>query len=147
MKKIFAIGIFMLIANLLSAQTTVADSVMKLKPSAFNRYIDSSIKSQPEVAAQFPGGMQGIANFLNEQVKYPKKCEKANIEGKASIEFIVCTDGSICNHKVIESSGNKLLDAEALRVVKLIPKVKPASKNGVPVPSYFNVPITFVLGD
>jgi TonB family protein len=147
MKKIFAIGIFMLMANLLSAQTTIADSIMKLKPSVLAKYLDSSIKVQPEVDAEFPGGTQGIVNFLGEQIKYPKKCEKANIQGKAEIEFIVCTDGSICNHKIIKSSGNKLLDAEALRVVKLIPTVKPALQNGAAVPSYFRVPITFEIGD
>jgi TonB family protein len=147
MKKIFTIGIFMLMANLLSAQTTIADSIMTLKPSVLAKYIDSSLNSKPEVDAEFPGGTKGIANFLNEQINYPKKCEKANIQGNNVVEFIVCADGSICNHKIIKSSGNKLLDAEALRVVKLIPKVIPASKNGVPVPSYFNVPITFILGD
>jgi TonB family protein len=119
---------------------------MKLKPSAFNSYIDSSIKSQPEVAAEFPGGKKGLADFLIEQLIYPEKCEKANIQGNNVVEFIVCADGSICNHKIIKSSGNKLLDAEAIRVVKLIPKVKPAMQKGVAVPSYFNVPITFALG-
>jgi TonB family protein len=145
MRKIFALGIFMLMANLLSAQTTIADSIMKLdadKLSAYKAHLSAEVVDQQ---AEFLGGQEGLYKFLNSTLKYPQDCAKNGIEGSTHVEFIVCTDGSICDYKIKKHSGNKTLDAEAMRVVKMIRTVKPASQAGVAVASYYILPITFML--
>jgi TonB family protein len=145
MKKIFAIGIFMLMANLLSAQTTIADSIMKLNAEDLSEYKAELSTQKIDQQAEFLGGREGLNKFLIATLKYPKDCVESGIEGSTHIEFMVCTDGSICDYKIKKYSGNKTLDAEAIRVVKMIRTVKPASQAGVAVASYYNLPITFLL--
>jgi TonB family protein len=145
MKKIFAIGIFMLIANLLSAQTTIADSIMKLDADKLNAYKAELSIQEIDQQAEFLGGYEGLYKFLNTTLKYPQDCVESGIQGSTHVEFMVCTDGSICDYKIKKYSGNKTLDAEAMRVVKMIRTVKPASEAGVAVASYYSLPITFML--
>ena len=52
--------------------------------------------------------------------------------------------GSIAD-PILLKSANPLLDAEAMRVVKLMPKWKPAINEGKPVAVKYVVPITFRL--
>ncbi len=51
---------------------------------------------------------------------------------------------SISNIKVI-NGVDPALDAEAIRVVGLLPKFKPGMEKGKPVNSYFNLPVVFAL--
>ena len=54
--------------------------------------------------------------------------------------FIVEKDGSLTNIKIIESNEPSL-NREVVRVIKSMPKWKPATENGVPVRSDFTLPI------
>jgi TonB family protein len=145
MKKIFAIGIFMLTTNLLSAQSSIADSLMTLNVDKLNAYKAELSTNVIDHQAEFLGGQEGLYKFLNTTLKYPKDCAKDGIEGSTHVEFMVCTDGSICDFKIKKQSGNKTLDAEAMRVVKMIRTLKPALQAGVAVPSYYTLPIAFKL--
>lgn len=54
------------------------------------------------------------------------------IEGRVLVTFIVESNGIINDVKVV-SSGHKLLDKEAIRVIKSMPKWMPGKQNGEPV--------------
>ena len=90
----------------------------------------------------FPGGMKGLLAFLQENIKYPRKAEKKEIEGEVVCSFWVLEDGSITDIRV-EQSAHPILDKEALRVIKAMPKWNPATLNGVPKKKRYSLPIRF----
>jgi protein TonB len=98
-----------------------------------------------EVQAEFKGGENALREFLQNEIRYPFEAQKKGIQGRVTCGFIVLKDGSISDITVIKSSGNTLLDNEALRVVKKMPKWKPAIQDGKPVNCRFTLPVVFKL--
>ena len=94
--------------------------------------------------AEFPGGVNALMEWLRDHIKYPQNAYRNNIEGRAVVKFIVEKDGSIGEAEVV-TDINPELEEEALRVVKSMPKWEPGKNNGVPVRSFFNLPITFKI--
>lgn len=103
-------------------------------------YRESEVNPKP----QFVGGDAAYKKYLSRTVKYPQEALKKRIQGSVRVGFTVNSDGSIVNAKV-ERKVNHLLDAEALRVVKSMPKWNPGKLNGQPVPVKMTVPINFRL--
>ena len=62
------------------------------------------------------------------------------------VSFIVDKSGSVTNVKIVRGV-DKNLDAEALRVVKSLPKYKPGTQDGKPVRVMLTQPINFTLSD
>ncbi|WP_018712069.1 M56 family metallopeptidase [Phocaeicola barnesiae] len=98
------------------------------------------VENMPE----FPGGMSACLKFLADHVAYPKEAAEKKIQGRVIVQFVVMKDGSIANARVIRSV-DPLLDAEALRVIGLMPKWKPGTQRGQAVNVKFTMPITFRL--
>ncbi|MFN8115919.1 MAG: energy transducer TonB [Bacteroidia bacterium] len=98
-----------------------------------------------EYMPEYPGGINEMIKFIQNNIVYPQDCKDKNIGGKVFLKFIVATDGKIENVIVLKGSGFESLDNEALRVVKLMPAWKPGSQNGKNVLVYFNLPINFSL--
>ena len=97
-----------------------------------------------EVMPQFPGGQIAMLQYLMENIKYPEQAMKKGIQGRVAVRFIVEKDGSISDVKPI-LSVHPLLDKEAIRVVKSMPKWTPGKQNGKPVRVRFNLPVMFKL--
>lgn len=93
----------------------------------------------------FPGGDQALLQFLAKSIKYPEEAIKKKIEGRVIIAFIVDEKGNITN-LTVEKSVDPLLDAEAKRVVSIMPTWEPGRHNGKVVPVRYLVPVTFRLG-
>lgn len=98
-----------------------------------------------EKMPEFPGGTVALMKFLAENIKYPEDARKEKAEGRAFICFVVKSDGSLSDIKVVKSSGNESLDQEAMRVVSLMPKWEPAKQGGEKVNSKFTIPVQFRL--
>ena len=98
-----------------------------------------------EVQPEFPGGMKEMMKYIQSNLKYPEAAKAAGAEGKAFVQFVVKTDGSISDVQIMRSTGNESLDAEALRVVKAMPKWRPAMNKGKAVNVKFVLPITYKL--
>jgi TonB family protein len=96
------------------------------------------------VPPEFPGGVNNLAAYLTKNIDYPAKSKREGIEGRVLLNFIVEKDGSVSNVKVIESVS-KELDAEAVRVVRKMPKWKPGMEDGEIVRIGFILPIKFRL--
>ena len=95
-----------------------------------------------EEMPEFPGGPDSLNAFLRQNLKWP--IGYGCWSGTVLVEFIVETDGSITNPRV-EVSLYKDFDEEAIRVVKLMPKWKPARTQGEPVRCYYKIPVTFSM--
>ena len=93
---------------------------------------------------EFPGGEQALMDFLRQEIKYPKTAARFGVQGQVVVMFVVNKDGSIGEIK-IDKSVDKELDEEALRVVKKLPKFKPAYADGEPVAVWYTLPVTFKL--
>lgn len=97
-----------------------------------------------DVEPEFPGGREGLLNYLASNIQYPQRALKKKLEGKCYLRFIVETDGSITNPKVLRGVPDcPECDAEALRVVSAMPKWKPGELDGKPVRSAYNLPIVY----
>jgi TonB family protein len=93
---------------------------------------------------QFPGGDDNLIRYLAENIKYPLEAEEAGIQGVVYIRFMVDKKGDIKNTRVMLGIDS-LLDNEALSVVRTLPRYSPAKSNGMPVNTWFIIPIRFVI--
>ena len=98
------------------------------------------VENMPE----FPGGDAGLMKYIQKNVKYPPIAKEYNITGKVYVSFIVDKSGSVTDVKIVRGV-DKSLDAEALRVVKSLPKYKPGKQRGKAVRVMFTIPINFTL--
>ena len=97
-----------------------------------------------EVQPEFPGGTAALLQFLSKSIKYPAECRDSSIEGRVIVSFVIGKDGDIIEPEVVKSV-HPLLDAEALRVISLMPNWVPGMQQGQPVRVKYSVPITFRL--
>lgn len=98
----------------------------------------------PETMPYFPGGQELLLKYLAVNIKYPASAVKAKKQGRVIVTFIVQKDGSI-THAKIDRSIDPELDAEALRVVKGMPKWTPGTQLGKPVSVKYTLPVKFSL--
>ncbi len=103
---------------------------------------NKSVYDEAEVMPEFPGGMQAMIEYLNTNIKYPKDAIKQEVGGRVMVMFVVETDGSLSNVRVARKVFPSL-DAEAVRVVKSMPKWKPGKEKGRSVRVNFTMPIVF----
>ena len=98
----------------------------------------------PDQLPEFPGGIQAMMKFLSTNIKYPVEAQKKGISGRVIVQFVIMEDGILDQAKVIRGV-DPLLDEEALRVVKSMPKWKPGMDRGEAVKVRFTAPIMFNL--
>ena len=97
-----------------------------------------------EQMPSFPGGSQKLKEFIEENLRYPKELEESCVQGRVIVRFIVERNGKLSNVKVVKSV-HPVLDKEALRIVKLMPRWIPGRQNGITVRVKFYIPIIFRL--
>jgi periplasmic protein TonB len=116
----------------------VVENPVEVAPAEPEPYI--FVEEQPE----FPGGNQALLAYISKNLVYPSEALDNNIQGKVILKFVVKPDGSV-GRIVILKGVDPLLDQEAVRVISTLPRLKPGKQNGVPVPVWFSVPVTFQL--
>ncbi|MCH5217967.1 MAG: energy transducer TonB [Muribaculaceae bacterium] len=97
-----------------------------------------------EQPAEFPGGQAALMKWLGNNIRYPESAQQNGVSGRVIVKFVVEKDGSISGATIVKGV-DKDLDAEALRVVKRMPKWQAGKNNGQAVRSYFTLPVTFKL--
>lgn len=95
-----------------------------------------------EKVAGFPGGNAKLMEFLRKELVYPQIAIDNNVQGRVFVQFVVNRDGSIQDVKVTRGV-DPVLDEEAIRVVKKMPKWIPAEQRGKTVRSRFTLPVMF----
>jgi len=89
---------------------------------------------------EFPGGDRALLKFIEENLEYPQE----SVQGRVFVNFVVEKSGEISDIEVVRGI-HPILDKEAIRIIKLMPKWKPAEINNKPVRCYFTVPVTYRL--
>lgn len=99
-----------------------------------------------EQMPEFPGGQSALLKYLSSNIQYPEVCRKMGVEGKVFIKFVVNKDGIINDVAVLRGVPDcNLLEKEAMRVVKSMPKWAPGKQLGKAVNVYFTLPVSFKL--
>lgn len=107
--------------------------------------IEQKIFRIVEQMPEYPGGDKALLMDIQSALRYPKIALDEDISGTVYVEFVVEKNGTVSSAIVLKGV-HPLLDNEAIRVVKQLKKFKPGKQRNQPVPVYFNVPITFVIG-
>ena len=117
----------------------------------YQREIREFEKNNPDVVSvaysspSFPGGAQAMNAWIYRNLRYPVLAQEEGIQGRVIIYLVVEKDGSI-GYVNISRSVDPILDQEAIRVVKAMPKWIPGKgSNGRPVRTSYTLPITFRL--
>ncbi len=99
----------------------------------------------PTVKPKFPGGISALKQFISNHTVYPIPAKENNIKGTVVIRFEVTKKGTIGKVSVINKTVDELLQNEAIRVIKILPKFKPGIQNGKPVSVWYSLPVSFQL--
>lgn len=94
--------------------------------------------------AEFPGGKPGLRVFLNNNIQYPDKAKENNIQGSVLVKFTIDNTGQVKDIEVI-GKVHYLLDNEAVKLIKKMPKWQPAFINGKYTDYKIVLPINFIL--
>lgn len=105
---------------------------------------EDSVYMMPQKLASFPGGERGMVQFISSHLQYPPVCQEAGIQGRVMVRFVVNIDGSISDVVPLQSPHEELTK-EAVRVVMMMPRWRPAVHDGHVVRCAFTLPITFRL--
>jgi TonB family protein len=97
-----------------------------------------------EVQPEFPGGEPQMFSWLAKNMRYPAGAQRAGAQGLVIVSFLVDTSGQISNIDILRSFHPDG-DAEAIRLVKLMPKFKPGTIEGNPADITFILPLRFAL--
>ena len=108
---------------------------------------DESVFEVVEQMPEFPdGGMAGLMEYFKKNLRYPEEAKKAGTQGRVVVQFLINKNGAISDASVLRSV-DRLLDAEAVRLVRSMPKWKPGMQKGKEVTVKYTVPVLFKLED
>ena len=98
--------------------------------------------------ACFPGGNKALTRFMESNLRDPRNGEgDAGETIRIQVKFVVGKDGEPEGFTVI-NSGGELFDKEVLRVLRKMPRWKPARQHNQQVAMFFIMPISFAsIGD
>lgn len=123
----------------------IIEDVKPIPPKIERRNVDDDkVFTSVEQMPVYPGGDDALRADINKSIRYPQSAMENGIEGKVIVQFVVRTDGSIGEVKVVRGK-NPELDNEAKRVIKTLKKFTPGKMNGNAVNVWYTTPITFKL--
>ena len=116
----------------------------------------------------FPGGDEVMMRYLAQHIDYPRTASNYGLQGQTVVKFLVETDGTISNVRVVANRitvENRLVfqrlagdekrrireqvleqfAEEAIRVVSGMPKWKPCIRHGIPMKVEYELPINFKI--
>ena len=142
---LFAVSALVLLVIVVApARANAQDKTEKTTQTRKDTTTDDKIYEVCEQMPIFEGGDAALMKYLTDSVKYPELAKKHGVQGRVVIGFIVEKDGSLTDVKVLRHV-DVALDAEALRVVKGMPKWIPGCQDEQLVRVRYNVPVSFRL--
>lgn len=106
----------------------------------------TDLHSLPEIMPEFPGGQDSLFSFMQRHMTYPDWESEQKIEGKVYVEFVVDKSGMVRDAVIKRSvKGSRNLDAEVLRVIKMMPSWSPGRNGEQAVSTKMVLPVVFKL--
>jgi TonB family protein len=122
--------------------TNSSDLVEVPPPAPADLPVEEKVYTYVEQMPQPPGGMEGLMQYLRQNLRYPASAERNGVEGKVFVQFVVRTDGRISDVTVTKGIGAGC-DEEAIRLIQTMPTWAPGKQNGRAVNVSYTVPVTF----
>ncbi|MEI6454854.1 MAG: M56 family metallopeptidase [bacterium] len=152
-KFLLVLPVLVVVVSILSANTIKVVPVktgdltglaksQEKKPVQSLENSDTAVYTVVEKLPSFPGGGDACVKFIKKNIKYPEEALKKDIRGTVYVTFVVMTDGTVSNVKILRGIGGGC-DEEAIRVLKMMPKWTPGEQKGKKVNVAFNLPIKF----
>ena len=110
--------------------------------SIAERVFTGKIYDVVEEPPSFPDGSRALMSWISNNVHYPPEYPDTSITHRVVVSFVVEPDGSLSNIKIVRSIDS-VLDEEAIRVVKSMPRWIPGKQNGKEVRVNYNLPVSF----
>ncbi|MES2680592.1 MAG: TonB family protein [Bacteroidota bacterium] len=131
--------------NLLSQVNYDADTTHPVAKSENTViYFSEAAYERDETKLDFQGGEKERVLFIQRSVNYPRRARADGVEGKVFINFVISENGELLKYRLIKKV-NPELDAEVIRILKLMPRWNPSFHNGLPGKTSYNMPINFRL--
>ena len=130
----------MILMSMMAVLCLMTANAQKTVVSQSSQNVYDQVEQMPE----FPGGMPAMIEYLQTNMKYPEDAVKQKVGGRVMVMFVVETDGTISNVRVARNVFPSL-DAEAVRVVKAMPKWKPGKEKGRRVRVNYTLPVVFSI--
>jgi len=92
----------------------------------------------------FPGGVVALKRYIANHIVYPAVARENGIEGTVFLRFEVTKTGKVGKVE-LQKGVDPLLDQEAIKVIKSLPKFKPGEQNGKKVSVWYSIPVKFQL--
>ena len=149
-KAALVAGVSLALSSLSAMATSVSPSeVMMPNNGCQSQVCDTTQREEVfgmihEQMPYFRGGNRALMEYLQMHVKYPPEAVKDSIQGRVIVQLLIERNGEVREVKVVRSV-HELLDNEAVRVCKALPKFFPGSRGGKPAAMWLTLPITFKL--
>ena len=126
----------------------VGGSVIPLPPEKSEPPIIQPGPPEPYIIVSempfFPGGETELHKYFLTRIRYPREARESNIEGTVYLSFIIESNGTVSNIKVLRGIGGGC-EEEAIRVASTMPDWTPGKQNGNPVRVKLTLPVKFTL--
>lgn len=111
---------------------------LKMYYDDYSDYFDESVDEMPK----FASGPMGLLLFIKTHIRYPNDALKIGFSGIVPVRFVIDENGFVTEAEVVKSVRPDM-DAEAVRLIKSLPRWTPARKNGTPVRITFMIRVLF----
>ena len=138
------------IGETVQVSTVLKDTAKPVEVKYIPVEVSDKLKGSPvfEVVEQMPefpgGGMPAALEYIQKNMQYPESAKKNGTQGRVTVQFVIDKGGNVTEPKVIRPV-DKELDAEAVRLVKSMPKWKPGMQKGQAVAVKYTIPVLFRL--
>ena len=149
-KAALVAGVSLALSGLSAAATSVSPSeAMMSGYSSQSQVCDTTKRAEVfgEIHEQMPyfrGGERALMEYLQSHINYPPKAVKDSIQGRVIVQLLIERNGEVSEVKVVRSV-HELLDNEAVRVCKSMPRFFPGRVRGKAAAMWLTLPITFKL--
>ena len=137
----------------ISFELNKADEVQMETPNFDQRRKDGIPFAQLDRSPIYPGCedasdpkkcfLEKIQGHIRKHFNYPLEAQEQGIQGRVAVLFTIDTEGNIST--IRKRGPNPILEAEAERIIALLPRMQPGMHDGKPVNVPFSLPITFQL--
>ncbi len=126
--------------NYVTVKRHQADSILEAPVPERKKILSARILDKEP---SFPGGDTAMREWLRQHMQYPAKAEQKDKTVTVIVDFVVGSDGSIRDAKVVGQSNDSVFDREAIRLIMSMPKWHPATYKGKSVNAYYSRPVEF----
>lgn len=131
-------------AGLNSSETDKIKDALKDEDLSIRYLTFDPVYTVVEKMAEFPGGINGLMDWLSKNVKYPEAAKASGLQGKVYLSIVINSKGKAVFPKIARGLNSEL-DTAALQIVEKMPTWQPAIQSGVPVSVSYVLPIDFTI--